>query len=84
MENTIIFNLTDDAYFYKFAEQDRMNQILNEMKLNIDSYFDKQPYAYITDVAYYLRRSEHKYDYVATVTYNTTDFKAEDKTLVLD
>lgn len=83
MEKTIVLKFTDDAYFYKFSEQSRINEVLYEIRETINKNF-RDKYPFITDISYYLKRHEDKYEYVATITYKTTDATVQDETLVLN
>ena len=82
MEKTMVLNFKDDAYFYKFGEQSRINEVLYEIRETINKNFKKYPF--VTGISYYLKRYEDKYEYVATITYKTAESKVENETLVLD
>ena len=70
-KKTMVLNFKDDAYFYKFNEQSRINEVLYQIKETINSNFRGLPF--VTDISYYLKRNENSYDYVATITYETDD-----------
>ena len=78
----MILKFTDDAYFYKFNEQSRINEVLYEIRETINKNFQKYPF--VTGISYYLKRNENNYEYVATITYKTTESKVENETLVLE
>ena len=81
-KKTMVLNFKDDAYFYKFNEQSRINEVLYEIRETINSNFRGLPF--VTDISYYLKRNENSYDYVATITYETDETDDEPKpTLVL-
>ena len=71
MKKTMVLNFKDDAYFYKFNEQSRINEVLYQIKETINSNFRGLPF--VTDISYYLKRNENSYNYVATITYETDD-----------
>ena len=71
MKKTMVLNFKDDAYFYKFNEQSRINEILYQIRETINSNFRGLPF--VTDISYYLKRNENSYDYVATITYETDE-----------
>ena len=80
-KKTMVLNFKDDAYFYKFNEQSRINEVLYQIRETINSNFRGLPF--VTDISYYLKRNENSYEYVATITYET-DYESEPKpTLVL-
>ena len=83
MEKTMILKFTDDAYFYKFNEQSRINEVLYEIRETINKNFKKYPF--VTGISYYLNRNENNYEYVATITYETDEPDEPDSkpTLVL-
>ena len=81
MKKTMVLNFKDDAYFYKFNEQSRINEVLYEIKETINSNFRGLPF--VTDISYYLKRNENSYDYVATITYENDDEHEPKPTLVL-
>ena len=70
-KKTMVLNFKDDAYFYKFNEQSRINEVLYQIRETINSNFRGLPF--VTDISYYLKRNENSYDYVATITYETDD-----------
>ena len=72
----------DDAYFYKYNEQSRINEVLYEIRETVNRNFRGLPF--VTDISYYLKRNENSYDYVATITYKTAESKVENETLVLE
>lgn len=76
----MVLNFKDDAYFYKFNEQSRINEVLYEIRETINRNFRGIPF--VTDISYYLKRNENSYDYVATITYEADD-EPEKPTLVL-
>ena len=81
-KKTMVLNFKDDAYFYKFNEQSRINEVLYQIRETINSNFRGLPF--VTDISYYLKRDENSYDYVATITYETDETDDEPKpTLVL-
>ena len=80
-KKTMVLKFTDDAYFYKFGEQSRINEVLYEIRETINKNFKQYPF--ITDISYYLKRNENSYDYVATITYETAESKVENETLVI-
>lgn len=82
MEKTMILKFTDDAYFYKFGEQSRINEVLYEIRETINKNFKQYPF--VTGISYYLNRNENNYEYVATITYKTAESKVENETLVLE
>ena len=51
---------------------ERMEQVENQMKLNIEAYFDKRPNCYIISVDTDWYDEGDKYLYVANVTYKIT------------
>ena len=71
MKKTMVLNFKDDAYFYNYNEQSRINEVLYQIKETINSNFRGLPF--VTDISYYLKRNENSYDYVATITYETDD-----------
>ena len=79
-KKNMVLKFTDDAYFYKFNEQSRINEVLYQIRETINSNFRGLPF--VTDISYYLKRNENSYDYVATITYETDD-EPEKPTLVL-
>ena len=79
-KKTMVLNFKDDAYFYKFNEQSRINEVLYQIRETINSNFRGLPF--VTDISYYLKRDENSYNYVATITYETDD-EPEKPTLVL-
>lgn len=79
-KKTMVLNFKDDAYFYKFNEQSRINEVLYEIRETINRNFRQYPF--VTDISYYLKRNENSYDYVATITYETDD-EPDKPTLVL-
>ena len=79
-KKTMVLKFKDDAYFYKFNEQSRINEVLYQIRETINSNFRGLPF--VTDISYYLKRNENSYDYVATITYETDD-EPEKPTLVL-
>ena len=79
-KKTMVITLKDDAYFYKFNEQSRINEVLYQIRETINSNFRWLPF--VTDISYYLKRDENSYNYVATITYETDD-EPEKPTLVL-
>lgn len=81
MKKTMVLNFKDDAYFYKFNEQSRINEVLYQIRETINSNFRGLPF--VTDISYYLKRNENSYDYVATITYETDDEPDSKPTLVL-
>ena len=83
MEKTMILKFTDDAYFYKFNEQSRINEVLYEIRETVNKNFKKYPF--VTSISYYLNRNENNYEYVATITYKTDEPDETDSkpTLVL-
>ena len=81
MKKTMVLNFEDDAYFYKFNEQSRINEVLYQIKETINSNFRGLPF--VTDISYYLKRDENSYNYVATITYETDDEPEPKPTLVL-
>ena len=82
-KKTMVLNFKDDAYFYKFGEQSRINEVLYEIRETVNKNFRGIPF--VTDISYYLKRNENSYDYVATITYETdeTDETEPKPTLVL-
>ena len=80
MEKTMILKFTDEAYFYKFGEQSRINEVLYEIREIINRNFRQYPF--VTDISYYLKRNENSYEYVATIEYETDD-EPDKPTLVL-
>ena len=76
----MVLTFKDDAYFYKFGEQSRINEVLYEIRETINRNFRGLPF--VTDISYYLKRNENNYEYVATITYETDD-EPEKPTLVL-
>ena len=83
MKKTMVLNFKDDAYFYKFNEQSRINEVLYQITETVNKNFRGIPF--VTDISYYLKRNENSYDYVATITYETdeTDETEPKPTLVL-
>ena len=81
MKTTMVLNFKDDAYFYKFNEQSRINEVLYEIRETINSNFRGLPF--VTDISYYLKRDEKSYEYVATITYETAESKVENETMVI-
>ena len=81
MKKTMVLNFKDDAYFYKFNEQSRINEVLYQIRETINSNFRGLPF--VTDISYYLKRDEKSYEYVATITYETDDEPEPKPTLVL-
>lgn len=77
----MVITLKDDAYFYKFNEQSRINEVLYELKQTINQNFKKIPF--ITDISYYLNKNEKSYEYVATIEYETDDEPDSKPTLIL-
>lgn len=78
----MVLNFKDDAYFYKFGEQSRINEVLYEIRETINRNFRQYPF--VTDISYYLKRNENSYNYVATITYETDETDEPEKpTLVL-
>lgn len=71
MKKTMVLNFKDDAYFYKFGEQSRINEVLYEIRETINRNFRGLPF--VTDISYYLKRDENSYEYVATITYETDE-----------
>ena len=81
-KKTMVLNFKDDAYFYKFNEQSRINEVLYQIRETINSNFRGLPF--VTDISYYLKRDENTYEYVATITYEADEADDEPKpTLVL-
>lgn len=82
-KKTMVLNFKDDAYFYKFGEQSRINEVLYEIRETVNRNFRGIPF--VTDISYYLKRNENSYDYVATITYEAdeTDETEPKPTLVL-
>ena len=81
-KKTMVLNFKDDAYFYKFNEQSRINEVLYQIRETINSNFRGLPF--VTDISYYLKRDENSsYNYVATITYETDDESEPKPTLVL-
>ena len=82
-KKTMVLNFKDDAYFYKFGEQSRINEVLYQITETVNKNFRGIPF--VTDISYYLKRNENSYDYVATITYETdeTDETEPKPTLVL-
>lgn len=81
-KKTMILKFTDDAYFYKFGEQSRINEVLYEIRETVNRNFKKYPF--VTDISYYLKRDENSYNYVATIEYETDETDEPEKpTLVL-
>ena len=81
MKKTMVLNFKDDAYFYSYNEQSRINEVLYQIRETINSNFRGLPF--VTDISYYLKRNENSYDYVATITYETDDEPEPKPTLVL-
>lgn len=81
MKKTMVLNFKDDAYFYKYNEQSRINEVLYQIRETINTNFHGLPF--VTDISYYLKRNENSYDYVATITYETDDESEPKPTLVL-
>ena len=79
MKKTMVLNFKDDAYFYKFGEQSRINEVLYEIRETVNRNFKQYPF--VTDISYYLKRDENSYNYVATIEYETDE--PEKPTLVL-
>ena len=79
-KKTMVLNFKDDAYFYSYNEQSRINEVLYQIRETINSNFRGLPF--VTDISYYLKRDENSYNYVATITYETDD-EPEKPTLVL-
>lgn len=71
MEKTMILKFTDDAYFYNFGEQSRINEVLYEIRETINKNFKQYPF--VKGISYYLNRNENNYEYVATITYEADD-----------
>lgn len=67
----MVLNFKDDAYFYKFNEQSRINEVLYQIRETVNRNFKEYPF--VTDISYYLKRNENNYEYVATITYETDD-----------
>ena len=80
-KKTMVLKFTDDAYFYKFNEQSRINEVLYQITETVNKNFRGIPF--VTDVSYYLKRDENSYNYVATITYETDDEPEPKPTLVL-
>ena len=82
-KKTMVLNFKDDAYFYKFGEQSRINEVLYQIRETINSNF--RGLAFVTDISYYLKRNKNSYNYVATITYETDEPDETDSkpTLVL-
>ena len=80
-KKTMVLNFKDDAYFYKFNEQSRINEVLYQIRETINSNF--RGLSFVTDISYYLKRDENSYNYVATITYETDDEPEPKPTLVL-
>ena len=81
MKKTMVLNFKDDAYFYKYNEQSRINEVLYQIRETINSNFRGLPF--VTDISYYLKRDENSYNYVATITYEADESKVENETLVI-
>ena len=79
-KKTMVLNFKDDAYFYSYNEQSRINEVLYQIRETINSNFRGLPF--VTDISYYLKRDRNSYNYVATITYETDD-EPEKPTLVL-
>lgn len=77
----MILKFTDDAYFYKFNEQSRINEVLYQIRETVNRNFRGIPF--VTDISYYLKRNENNYEYVVTITYETDDEPEPKPTLVL-
>ena len=69
----MILTFKDDAYFYKFNEQSRINEVLYEIRETINKNFKQYPF--VTGISYYLKRNENNYEYVATITYEADEPK---------
>ena len=80
-KKTMVLNFKDDAYFYKFNEQSRINEVLYQIKETINKNFKEYPF--VTDISYYLKRDENSYNYVATITYEADESKVENETMVI-
>ena len=81
-KKTMVLNFKDDAYFYNYNEQSRINEVLYQIRETINSNFRGLPF--VTDISYYLKRNENTYEYVATITYEADEADDEPKpTLVL-
>ena len=80
MTKHMVLTLKDDAYFYSYNEQSRINEVLYQIRETINSNFRGLPF--VTDISYYLKRDKNSYNYVATITYETDD-EPEKPTLVL-
>ena len=80
-KKTMVLNFKDDAYFYNYNEQSRINEVLYQIRETINSNFRGLPF--VTDISYYLKRNENNYEYVATITYETDDEPEPKPTLVL-
>ena len=70
-KKTMVLNFKDDAYFYKFGEQSRINEVLYQIRETVNSNFRGLPF--VTDISYYLKRDENSYNYVATIAYETDE-----------
>ena len=80
-KKTMVLKFTDDAYFYKFGEQSRINEVLYEIRETVNRNFRQYPF--VKDISYYLKRDENSYNYVATITYEADDEPEPKPTLVL-
>ena len=80
MTKTMVLTFTDDAYFYKYNEYSRINEVLYEIRETVNRNFKQYPF--VTDISYYLKRNENSYNYVATITYETDESEPK-PTLVL-
>ena len=76
----MVLTFTDDAYFYKYNEYSRINEVLYEIRETVNRNFKQYPF--VTDISYYLKRNENSYNYVATITYETDESEPK-PTLVL-
>ena len=47
-KKTMVLNFKDDAYFYKYNEQSRINEVLYQIKETINSNFRGLPF--VTDI----------------------------------
>lgn len=77
----MVLNFKDDAYFYKFGEQSRINEVLYEIRETVNRNFRGIPF--VTDISYYLKRNENNYEYVATITYETDEADEPEKPTLL-
>ena len=81
-KKNMVLNFKDDAYFYNYNEQSRINEVLYQSRETINSNF--RGLSFVTDISYYLKRDKDSYNYVATITYETDEPETEPKpTLVL-